>query len=212
MLRTEAYERFKERLFARALQPGQFVSQRELAELVGVSEGPMREALKRLEAEALVRLIPQRGVQVTEVSAALIRDAFGLRLALEAAAVRHFTRTASDGQLDELEHGFRRILGRLGKRHDPSLLDAALEGDLRFHETMIESMGNALISEVYRVNHDKIRLIRLNSQFTFDRLEAAVAEHLAIIAGLRARDADAALAALERHLNVSLRRSLGIPE
>lgn len=194
------------------MRPGQFVSQRALADLVGVSEGPMREALKRLEAEALVRLIPQRGVQITEVSAALIRDAFGLRVVLETAAARHFARLATAAQLDEIEDRFRRILDRLDREPDPHLLDAALEADFHLHQSMIESLDNALISEVYRVNHDKIRLIRLNSRFTFARIQAAIAEHLAIIARLRARDAEGAVAALEHHLGISLRRSLGIME
>jgi DNA-binding GntR family transcriptional regulator len=212
VLREQAYERFKERLFSRALRPGQFVSQRALADLVGVSEGPMREALKRLEAEALVLLIPQRGVQIADVNVALIRDAFGLRVALEAAAARNFARVASEDQLDEIEGRFRGVLDRLRRDRDPSLLDAALEADFHLHESMIESMENALISKVFRVNYDKIRLIRLNSRFTFERVASGIAEHLAIIACLRKRDPEGAVAALDHHLGISLRRSLGIME
>lgn len=212
MLREQAYERFKQRLFARALRPGQFVSQRALADLVGVSEGPMREALKRLEAEALVRLIPQRGVQIADVNVALVRDAFGLRMTLEAAAARNFARVASEEQLDEIEGRFRRVLERLRRGRDPRLLDAALEADFHLHESMIEGMENALISKVYRVNFDKIRLIRLNRRFTFERVQSGITEHLAIISCLRARDAEGAVAAVEHHLGISLRRSLGIME
>jgi DNA-binding GntR family transcriptional regulator len=212
LLREQAYERFKERLFARELSPGQFVSQRALADLVGVSEGPMREALKRLEAEALVRLIPQRGIQIAEINVALIRDAFGLRVVLETAAAKNFVRTASNANLADLEARFLSVLERIRRRRDPRLLDEALAADVHLHQSMIESMDNALISEVYRINHDKIRLIRLNSRFTFERVLPGIDEHLAIIARLKARDAEGVVAALERHLAVSLRRSLGVTE
>lgn len=212
LLREDAYNRFKECLFARELQPGQFVSQRELADLVGVSEGPMREALKRLEAEALVRLIPQRGIQIAEINVALIRDAFGLRVALETAALRHFVRVVSDAELDALEQRFRTLQQQIERARDPSLLDAALEADIQLHQCFIDSMDNKLISEVYRINDDKVRLIRLNRRFTFDRVLPAIEEHVAILDQIRRRDAVGAVAALERHLAISLRRSLGLEE
>ena len=66
------------------------------------------------------------------------------------------------------------MLERLGRGRDPRLLDAALEADFHLHESMIESMENALIGEVYRVNYDKIRLIRLNSRFTFERVPRSI--------------------------------------
>src|SRR6187399_164562 len=67
LMREVAYDRFKVELFKRNLAPGQFVSQVELCELLDVPLGPTREALKRLEAESLVRLIPQRGIQIADI-------------------------------------------------------------------------------------------------------------------------------------------------
>lgn len=212
LLREDAYNRFKERLFARELQPGQFVSQRELADLVGVSEGPMREALKRLEAEALVRLIPQRGIQIADINVALIRDAFGLRLALETSALKNFVRVVSDAELDALAQRFRALREQIERVRAPSLLDATLEADIHLHQCFIDSLNNELISEVYRINDDKVRLIRLNRRFTFERVLPAIEEHEAILHEIRKRDAVGAVAALERHLAISLRRSLGLEE
>lgn len=212
LLREDAYNRFKECLFARELQPGQFVSQRELAELVGVSEGPMREALKRLEAEALVRLIPQRGIQIAEINVALIRDAFGLRIALETAALKSFVRAASDAELDALDRRFHTLREDIERTRDPPLLDAALQADIHLHQCFIDSMDNKLISEVYRINDDKVRLIRLNRRYTFDRVLPAIEEHVAILDQIRKRDAAGAIGALERHLAISLRRSLGLED
>src|SRR6187397_1634880 len=96
LMREVAYERFKAQLFKRNLVPGQFVSQGELCELLDVPLGPTREALKRLEAENLVRLIPQRGIQITDIGVKLIREAFEFRIVLEVAAIRRFVKTADD--------------------------------------------------------------------------------------------------------------------
>ncbi|MDA8050881.1 MAG: GntR family transcriptional regulator [Rhodospirillales bacterium] len=212
MLREQAYERFKERLFSRKLRPGQFVSQRTLAALVGTSEGPMREALKRLEAESLVRLVAQRGIQIAELNVEFIRNAFGLRLALESFAIRTFALTASKTECARLAARFTDVAERIRLRPTTKLLDEALAVDCDFHRTIVASLGNTLIDEFYRLNDDKIRLIRLNSRFTADRIASATAEHLAILAALAARDADGAAAAIERHLAISLRRSLGVTD
>jgi len=74
LMREVAYERFKVQLFKRNLVPGQFVSQGELCELLDVPLGPTREALKRLEAESLVRLIPQRGIQIADMDRNYYQD------------------------------------------------------------------------------------------------------------------------------------------
>src|SRR6185369_12224685 len=102
LMREVAYERFKAQLFKRNLAPGQFVSQVELCELLDVPLGPTREALKRLEAENLVRLIPQRGIQIADIGVTLIREAFEFRTILEVAAIRRFVRSADDSTIDGL--------------------------------------------------------------------------------------------------------------
>lgn len=209
MLREQAYSRFKERLFAGDLRPGQFVSQRELTEMTGVSAGPMREALKRLESEAFVHLIPQVGVQIADVNLAFIRNAFQLRVTLEAAAVRHFALYAPETLIAELEAKTREIIASAQCAASQALLDKALLIDWEMHDALIAGLENPLISEIHRINSEKIRLIRLNSWFTAERVVPAMTEHLAILAACRSRRPAAAARALERHLETSRRRALG---
>lgn len=209
MLREQAYSRFKERLFAGDLRPGQFVSQRELTELTGVSAGPMREALKRLESEAFVHLIPQVGVQIADVNIAFIRNAFQLRVVLEVAAVRHFALHAADGVIGELEDRTREIIEAARREASRAVLDQALRIDWQLHDALIAGLDNPLIAEIHRINGEKIRLIRLNSWFTAERVVPAMTEHLAILAACRSRRPAAAARALERHLETSRRRALG---
>ena len=78
-LRDQAYQRFTRGLLEREIRAGQFVSQRELAEITGMPLGAIRELIPRLEADGLIRTVPQRGMQVAQVDVRLIRDAFGFR-------------------------------------------------------------------------------------------------------------------------------------
>ncbi len=88
MLRQVAYQSFKTALFERTIRPGQFLTQRELCGALNVSVAPMRDALRQLEAEGLVELLPQTGMRVTSVDTRFIRDAFQLRRMLEVQACR----------------------------------------------------------------------------------------------------------------------------
>jgi DNA-binding GntR family transcriptional regulator len=211
LMREVAYERFKTQLFKRNLVPGQFVSQGELCDLLDVPLGPTREALKRLEAESLVRLIPQRGIQITDIGVTLIREAFEFRTILEAAAVRRFVVTADDATLEALETATRTMLDRLAANADADtrLVDAALEDDWRMHDMIVESVGNRILTQAHRQNFDKIRMIRLHGRSP-RYLPLAMEEHLAAIQAMRRRDADAAAGALEHHLACAQRRALGL--
>src|SRR6478609_4875520 len=93
-LRERAYESFTHHLLARDIRPGQFISQRELVEITGLPLGAIRELIPRLEAEGLVRTVPQRGMQVAHVDLHLIKDAFQFRLFLECQAIAIFATDA----------------------------------------------------------------------------------------------------------------------
>jgi DNA-binding GntR family transcriptional regulator len=211
LMREVAYDRFKTQLFKRNLVPGQFVSQGELCDLLDVPLGPTREALKRLEAESLVRLIPQRGIQIADIGVTLIREAFEFRRILEIAAVRHFAKVADDAAIADLERATRGILERMapGNAVDGRLIDAALQVDWGMHELMIEAMGNRILTSAHQQNFDKIKMIRLHGRSP-RYLPLAMEEHLAVIKALREHDPDAAAAALDRHLAAAERRALGL--
>lgn len=211
LMREVAYERFKAQLFRRNLVPGQFVSQGELCALLDVPLGPTREALKRLEAESLVRLIPQRGIQITDIGVTLIREAFEFRTILELAAVRRFVTTADDAAIAKLERSTRSILERMATSRDldSRVLDAALQVDWGMHNLIVESVGNHILTAAHQQNFDKIRMIRLHGRSP-RYLPLAMEEHLAVIEAMQRRDADQAAAALEHHLGCAQRRALGL--
>ncbi|MFM8534830.1 MAG: GntR family transcriptional regulator [Acidimicrobiia bacterium] len=215
LMREVAYDRFKVELFKRNLAPGQFVSQIELCELLDVPLGPTREALKRLEAENLVRLIPQRGIQIADIGVTLIHEAFEFRTVLEAAAIRHFVKVADDATIDALERSTREVQQKMAGKAagdgtiDVKLLDAALQVDWHMHNLIVETMGNRILMTAHQQNFDKIKMIRLHGRSP-RYLPLAMEEHVAVIEALKARDADKAAAALEHHLKSAERRALGL--
>ena len=210
-MREVAYARFKEELFKRRLTPGQFVSQGELCALLDTPLGPTREALKRLEAESLVRLIPQRGIQITDIGVTLIHEAFQFRTILEVAAVRHFVMAADDAVLKELENTTLSVLQGFerGDRSDARLLDRALQVDWGMHNLIVESVGNRIMMAAHQQNFDKIKMIRLHGRSP-RYLPLAMNEHLAVIQAIKRRDPEAAAWALEQHLKAAERRALGL--
>jgi DNA-binding GntR family transcriptional regulator len=82
-LRAQAYESFRQQILEANVRPGQFISQRELVQLLDMPLGAVRELIPRLEAEGLLRTVPQRGLQIAHVDLALINNAYQLRLVLE---------------------------------------------------------------------------------------------------------------------------------
>jgi DNA-binding GntR family transcriptional regulator len=210
-LRWLAYDRFQQQLLKARIRPGQFVSQRELASLTGLPLGAIREVIPRLEAEGLLRTVPQRGLQVATVDVRLVRNAFELRLTLEKEAAAKFAVSATDAELDRLEAAHRDIVKRAQRGITPALIDAAQAVDWGLHDTMVDALGNEIISAIYRVNSLRIRLIRLDRvTLNAQALLPAMDEHLALIAALRTRDPWTASMSIEAHLTSARNRALGL--
>ncbi|MCP8937844.1 GntR family transcriptional regulator [Alsobacter sp. SYSU M60028] len=210
-LRERAYDAFTERLLARVIRPGQFVSQRELVELTGLPLGAIRELIPRLEAEGLIRTVPQRGMQVAHIDLHLIRDAYQFRLFLEKEAVALFAVDADAALLASLRAGHEAIVARARQGITPALLAEAQAVDWGLHDTIIDALGNEIISNAYRVNSIKIRLIREERIRILDTLLLSVMEeHLRILDACEARDPAAAVAAVEAHIASSRARAVGI--
>lgn len=218
-LRSRAYESFTQRLLADEIRPGQFISQRELVELTELPLGAIRELIPRLEAEGLVKTVPQRGMQVAHVDLNLIRDAFQFRLFLEREAVAVFAGEAPEATIRALLDDHERIIAACAEAEadtggggiPPALLQEAQDIDWALHLTIIDALGNAIVSDAYRVNQIKIRLIKQSKT----RLNTAVLvptmrEHLAIIHAIQARDPERAKDAIGTHILSARDRAIGL--
>jgi DNA-binding GntR family transcriptional regulator len=210
-MREQAYHSFTRHLLASDVRPGQFVSQRELMALTGMPLAAIRELVPRLEAEGLITTIPQRGMQIAPIDFNLVRDAYQFRVILEKEAVAHFTRTASDDEIQTIRDQHEEILRRAEGGEISAELDAyAQVVDWGFHDLLIDSMRNEIIAKAYRVNSLKIRLIRQELTRIEGHVIPVMKEHLPIILAIQARDEDAAVAALVRHIQTARQRALGM--
>jgi DNA-binding GntR family transcriptional regulator len=210
-LREKAYERFTRHLLALNIRPGQFISQRELVALTDMPLGAIREMIPRLEADGLITTVPKRGLQIANVDVKLVRNAFQLRTILEKEAVARFAERASDAEIEQLTGELERIERKAERGITPKLLEEAQAVDWGFHDTIIDALGNQLISSVYRVNSVKIRLIRLERVvLSNDAFMPAIHEHRAILDAIAKREPAAAAAAMGRHMVSARNRAMGI--
>jgi DNA-binding GntR family transcriptional regulator len=211
-LRARAYECFRQQVVQANIRPGQFISQRELMQLLGMPLGAVRELIPRLEAEGLLRTVPQRGLQIAHVDLKLINNAFQLRGLLEREAAARFATTVSDADLDAIEEAHLRIVSRARSGTiDDHLLSDATTVDWGLHDLMIDALGNELISDVYRINSLRVRLIRLEaSALSPEALLPAMEEHLWFIEALKRRDPVAVVQRLSHHIESAHRRVLGL--
>ncbi len=210
-LRDQAYKAFTRQLLTQQFRPGQFISQRELVAGTGLPLGAIREILPRLEAEGLVRTIPRRGMQVAPVDLDLIREAFQFRLFMEREAAALFATTAPDATIAELRRTHEEIVAEVRTTPGGPALDARAQAvDRSLHDTVITATGNAIIAKAYLVNSVKIHLIHQERLRIAGRIETAMAEHLAVIAAFEARDPEAAVLAITRHIDNARRIALDL--
>ncbi len=211
--RARAYQGFTQQILSGGIRSGQFISQRELMTLLDMPLGAVREMIPRLEAGGLIKTVPQRGLQIAHVDLKLIRNAFQVRSMIEHEAIRHFVHSASAEELEQIEAAHEDVLRRASAASvDSQLLDDAQAIDWGLHDRMVDALGNEIVSEIYRVNSLRIRLIKLeNSVITPARLIPAMQEHMRFIAALRKRDAAKATELLEAHIRSARDRVMNAP-
>lgn len=210
-LRDQAYQRFTRGLLAREIRAGQFVSQRELTELTGMPLGAIRELIPRLEADGLIRTVPQRGMQVAQVDVRLIRDAFGFRIMIEREAAAQFSLRAPDEAFRRLRDDHEAVLAAAAKGATATLVARAQAVDDGMHATIVDALGNGIVSNAWRVNQLKIRLIRQSeTRLDADLVAPVMRVHLDVIDAIATRDPVRAAEAMEAHITASRDRALGL--
>ena len=149
--------------------------------------------------------------QVAHVDLSLIRNAFQFRLMMERDAVGAFVREAPIEEIERLAEAHKRVIKEAAKRITPETIRRAQIVDWDMHDTIVDFLGNEIVSSAYRVNSIKIRLIR-QAEVRLDpgRVETVMREHLAIVDLIRARDAERATAALAAHIQDARNRALGL--
>jgi len=189
-------QQLRERIFAGDLAPGSFLDEPVLAEQLGISRTPLREALKVLTAEGLLRHEPRRGCFVNEVSDQDLDDIFPVLALLEGRCAFEAAQRASDADLGALEA----LHDRLNRHARAHRINDYYAANYAIHEAIITLAGNRWLTQVIGDLRKIMKLARLQQLHAPGRLEQSLAEHLAVFAALKARDALAAEAAMRLHL------------
>ncbi len=191
-------ERLEDAIVAGDLVPGERILEQVLANEMGISRGPLREAIRRLEGRRLLERKPNIGVRVAELSPERLNELLTVREALEGMACRIAATKMTDAEIQDLE----KLLNAHARDVSSSSGYYQQSGDFDFHFRIAQSTGNEfLISMVTGDLYDLLRVYRYKSSTMGGRAEEALNEHKKIVAALAAHDPDAAEAAMREHIS-----------
>ena len=193
-LADEVADRIREAIFTGAYAPGVQLREVELSGVMDVSRGPVREGLRFLEREGLVRVAWHRGATVTTLSADDVAELHTLRGALEDLAVHQVIADASDEDLDALA----KTAAAMERVEDPHEM---VRCDILFHDAVFAASGHRRLAEAWDGIRCQVHLFLLTriGLSTEGYLQCIPHEHQELVSALRSRDADAALALFAEH-------------
>ncbi|HSV20418.1 MAG TPA: phosphonate utilization associated transcriptional regulator [Casimicrobiaceae bacterium] len=189
-------------ILAGELAAGAKLTEASIAQHLGVSRGPVREAFRALESSGLVRLEKNRGVFVRQISLREADEIYELRAVLDEFVGRRLAEIATAAHVREL----RQILERMEKATARSDVDAYLAANLDFHDRLVELTGNSKLLHTYRRLVNELHLFRRASLAQGGALPVSTREHRAIVDRIAAGQAAAAGRALQEHVMASRAR------
>ena len=192
-LYEEVAELLRQRIFARELEPGSWIDELRIAEALGISRTPLREALKVLAAEGLVTMKVRRGAYVTEVSEKDLRDVYHLLALLESDAARVVAQRATDAQMAQI-HALHQDLAKATDNRD-----RFFEINEAFHVLLLEIADNRWRDQMVADLRKVMKLNRHSSLFKEGRIEQSLAEHQSIVQALADRQAEVAAERMSAH-------------
>jgi len=196
-LAEDAAERIREAILAGDLRPGERLVEVRIAEQLGISRGPLREAFRVLRVEGLVVDVPNRGTFVVRLSPDDVREIFDLRAAVETRAAKTLARRASESELREL--GI--LLDRLEAAAESGDVRAVARADLAFHDAVCRLSGNRRLHAVFARDVPTMQaLIKIDDQLYHSLAEAA-SEHRPLLSAIEAGDPETAAAGFEAHID-----------
>lgn len=187
------------------LGPGDRLNEVELANALGISRGPLREAIQRLHSEGLLITVPNRGAYVRVVTPERLSELYEVRIALETHAVRLGANAAPLDSLAEL-HAMLDTADRALRVGGP------YPRELDFHQRLVSLVGNQALLDAATEVHRQIEVARSKSAHEPPRARAALAEHREILDHLDAGEGAGAARALAKHLRSSLDSALAVLE
>jgi DNA-binding GntR family transcriptional regulator len=196
------YDHLREEILTGRLKPGAELGEVPLSEQLGVSRGPLREAIGRLAAEGLVTVRPRRGAVVRSLSKAEFLELYQVREGLEAVAVRLAVPRLTPGDFATLQE----LIDAMAAHAERNEVDEFFEANAAFHGHLVSASDNGKLREIYGQLLGQIGRYRMRSLTLRGNLHRSVAEHAAILRAAKRGDVERAAHLMAEHVRVPQRR------
>jgi len=195
-LREIVFEHLREAIITGMLRPGERLMELQLAEEMGVSRTPVREAIRKLELEGLIIMVARRGAYVSDLSMRDIAETFEIRGALESLAAGLAAERIAPEELEQLE----RTLVSIGECIETSDIQQIVTLDEEFHAILFAASRNQRLSQIVSNLREQITRFRRTSLSTPGRFKAVFQEHKGIVEAISERNSNLAQALAKEHI------------
>lgn len=192
------FQKIREDILSGKYQENQELRENTLGKELGVSRTPVREALRQLELEGLVTIIPNKGAYVTGFSEKDIQDIYMICMLLEGLCARWATEHITQQQLDELDEVI--LLSEFYMKKDSNIKEQMVSLDSRFHEILYAASDSRFLSRLLNDFNNYVKSITGNILVSTDRMRKSVREHKQILRAIRDGDADMAEQLASEHV------------
>jgi DNA-binding GntR family transcriptional regulator len=193
------FDVLRDSILGRGFRPGDRLDIRALADQLGVSATPVKDAINRLAAEGLVEVRPRSGTFVAELAPDAVAETFEIRRALECLAAEHVVSRLTPDLIARFEAIVDAMDRPVSNERDRAEHERK---NVELHTLLVEASNNRRLAELYRSLNAHLTIARIHSRRRpdEDRLEQERREHRAILEALASRDAAALVGALDRHI------------
>ncbi|MDE6918109.1 MAG: GntR family transcriptional regulator [Lachnospiraceae bacterium] len=195
-LRGRVFRKLREDILNGEYQENDELREAAIAEELGVSRTPVREAFRQLELEGLIRIVPNKGAYVTGISASDVADIYEIRSLLEGLCARWATEKITKDRIEELEETILLSEFHLSKEHYEQLIEL----DNRFHMQLYEACESKMLIHLLKDFHQYVQKERQQTLSNHARSAAAVAEHKSIMEAMRDKNASLAEKLADEHI------------
>lgn len=204
-----AHQLIIDALFSRRIAAGAYMTQSELGELLGVPIQPLRDALRVLEVDGMLKVHPRAGIEFIKADMELIRSTYQFRIIIECEAARRYAECAPREEIEALLADHHTFIEALEKNE----LDVVAKLHLleqRLHGALIGTLANPLIESTIKRLQNYTALILLNRHETVPLINRTLREHVKVLMACRDRNAELAAAEMMAHLNAAMHRAMGL--
>lgn len=198
-LRGRVFQKLRDDILKGEYRENEELRESTIGKKLGVSRTPVREALRQLELEGLVKIIPNKGAYVTGITGKDVKDIYVIRSLLEGLCARWATKHITEEQIEKLEENL--LLSEFhAQKNQKETPDQVVELDGKFHEVLYEASNSRILEHVLSDFHKYVQMARQASVGREHRVEKSIQEHREILEAIKAKDTKRAEQLANEHI------------